>query len=79
MDWVSRSFISPDSTRISAARSRQCLASFKAWRAMMELEGAKTHFKDLAPAYISQALKSKQVSALLVVEKTTNKTSGVGG
>jgi TRAP transporter TAXI family solute receptor len=31
------------------------------------LDSAKTHFKDLAPADIPQALKSKQVSALLVV------------
>jgi TRAP-type uncharacterized transport system substrate-binding protein len=38
-----------------------------------ELERAKTHFKDLAPADISQALKSKQVNALLIVMPITEK------
>ena len=38
-----------------------------------ELERAKTHFKDLAPADISQALKSKQVNALLIVVPITEK------
>jgi ABC-type nitrate/sulfonate/bicarbonate transport system substrate-binding protein len=38
-----------------------------------ELERAKTHFKNLAPADISQALKSKQVDALLIVMPITEK------
>jgi hypothetical protein len=37
------------------------------------LDSAKTHFKDLAPTDIPQALKSKQVSALLVVMPITGK------
>jgi TRAP transporter TAXI family solute receptor len=37
------------------------------------LDSAKTHFKDLAPTDIPRALKSKQVSALLVVMPITGK------
>src|SRR6516165_952741 len=36
-----------------------------------ELERAKTHFKDLAPADISQALKSKQVNAFEISHDVT--------
>jgi TRAP-type uncharacterized transport system substrate-binding protein len=38
------------------------------------LDGAKTHFKDLAVADIPQALKSKQVNALLVVMPIADKS-----